>query len=121
MLGIDARTPEKQQAVGAVIGCGFDDVVLDAQVVQKKLYLVGGIGLDATHARGRKDHVPGLMFREEGTNPFAIHQVEFVARAGDDFVIWFAFVEPYQGAADEAPVSGDEYLGLGHWFAVPGF
>jgi hypothetical protein len=112
-LGVDAGGAEEEElADGAALERRVDDVGLDLEVGGDEVAGVGGVGVDAADLGGGEDHVAGLLGGEEGLDVGLAGEVELGVGADDDVGEAEGEEAAEDRGADEAPVSGDEDLGV---------
>ena len=87
MLGIDARTSEKQQFFNPSQSTALDHIGLHNEVVIDKVCLVRVVGMNATDFGSGQIHVLGFVFGEKLMNLSLISQVEFAGGQKHQIVV----------------------------------
>lgn len=108
-LGVDAGAAEEEEFAGAEVGGGFDEVVLDGEVLPEEFDGLFVVGEDAADFGGGVDDDRRAFFFEEFADGSAVEEVELGAGSSEDFGVSVLEQSPVNGAADHAAVSGDKY------------
>jgi hypothetical protein len=111
-LGVDARAPEKEQFANAKTPGGVDDVVLDREVLEKKVAGKIVVGLDAADLGCGKKHVFGTFGIEEAADLRLVGEVKFRRSSAEEICEALTLKLPPDGAAGQAVVTGNIDFGI---------
>ena len=113
VFGVDAGATEEEELRAAEVGGGFDEVVLDGEILEEEFDGFFGVRDDATDARGGVDREFGALGFEKLADGGAVEEVEFLAGADEEVREALGLQGANDGAADHAAVAGDEDFGIG--------
>ena len=109
-LRVNAGTAKKEEFAHAVVGRRADHVVLDRQILDKKLDRLLGVRHDPAHARGRiHDDLRALGVKESPHGP-RVEEVEFGPRPQEQMMKALLLQTPDNPASHHPPVPGHEYF-----------
>lgn len=113
-LGVEARRSEKQQLPAVIAAGAVNDVILYLQVLVDKLCGIGGIGMDAAHLGGSKNHNSGPVLRKKVSYGGLIAQIQLRVCAREQVFIASTYQRSAYGAAHKAAMSGH----IDRWISV---
>ena len=107
---INARTAEEEELRHTKVGCCLDDIVLNREVFDEELDRLLKIGGNASHSRGRIHDIVRTLGFKKNSHGGAIHQVQFLPRAGEDVLKSGPLEAPHDGAPDHSAMPGHKNL-----------
>src|SRR5690554_2557571 len=114
-LGIDARAAQKQKLLHPAFPGRMNDVVLNLQVLIKKVGPISIVGHDAANLGGGQKDKFRLFFFEPGGNSSLIEQIELLTVGRQQVLITLAVQMAVNGRTYESFVAGNKYpAGLVH-------
>ena len=109
-LGVDAGAAEEEELRHTKVGCCLDDIVLNREVFDEELDRLLKIGGNASHSRGRIHDIVRTLGFKKNSHGGAIHQVQFLPRAGEDVLKSGPLEAPHDGAPDHSAMPGHKNL-----------
>ena len=107
-LWINAGAPEEKEFGGAEVGGGGDEIVLDLQVLQQKLYGEIGVCFDPADLGGGDDHGLRASLIKEISHGEGIDQIDFRAGLEEEIGVAYGLEFSNDRPANQTAVTGDK-------------
>ena len=107
-LWINAGAPEEEEFGGAEVGGGRDEIVLDLQVLEQKLYGEIGVCFDPADLGGGDDHGLRASLIKETPHREGIDQIDFRAGLEEEIGVAYGLEFSNDRPANQTAVTGDK-------------